>query len=183
MSFSDEFVNLAVWGLIGTWALVVGTLVLSWWQTRSARHLNSANAILQMRDRFDTKEMRRARAQFAAWLLHPEGDYPQLEVPRMFEMIGTLTHEGVLEERMVWSGFGGYVTAYYTRLRTPVDYIDQWRTAWRDPLIFGQFEWLAGRIGRIDRKMYRSSKLEPLSVEEEANLVLRGEVRSHESVV
>ncbi len=183
MAFGDFLVNLAVWGLVGTWALVVGTLVLSWWQTRSARHLNSANAILQMRDRFDSKEMRRARAQFAGWLLNPEGDYPHLEVPRIFEMIGGLAHEGVLEERMVWASFGGFVTAYYTRLRQPVDYLAQWRTAWRDPLIFGQFEWLYHRIQRLDRKIYRGVSVVPLPADEEANLILRGEVRSHESIV
>ncbi len=183
MGISVDWSNLALWGLIGTWALVVGTLVLMWWQTRSARHLNSANAILEMRDRFDSREMRRARAQFATWLLDPVGEYPHLEVPRLFEMLGSLTHEGVLEERMVWSGFGGYVSAYYTRLRQPVDFIGQWRTSWRDPLIFGQFEWLYERIQRIDRRVSRGAELAPLSPQEEANLILRGEVKSHESVV
>jgi hypothetical protein len=183
MAFSIDWSNLALWGLLGTWVLVVGTLILMWWQTRSARHLNSANAIMEMRDRFDSREMRRARAQFAVWLLNSTGDYPQLEVPRMFELLGSLTHEGVLEERMVWSGFGGYVTAYYTRLRQPVDFIGQWRTSWRDPLIFGQFEWLYHRIQRIDRRMYRGAPLPPLPPVEEADLILRGEVKSHESVV
>lgn len=182
MGGSVDWTNLALWGLIGTWALVVGTLILMWWQTRSARHLNSANAIMDMRDRFDSREMRRARAQFATWLLNPVGDFPHLEVPRMFEMIGSLTREGVLEERMVWSGFGGYVSAYYTRLRQPVDFIGEWRTAWRDPLIFGQFEWLYRRIQHIDGKVYGGGP-EPLPPVEEAELILRGEVKSHESVV
>ena len=84
---------------------------------------------------------------------------------------------------MVWSGFGGYVSAYYTRLRQPVDFIGQWRTSWRDPLIFGQFEWLYERIQRIDRRVSRGAELAPLSPQEEANLILRGEVKSHESVV
>jgi hypothetical protein len=183
MGFSIDWSNIALWGLVGTWVLVVGTLLLMWWQTRSDRHLNSANAILQMRDRFDSREMRRARAQFATWLLDPKGDYPQLEVPRMFEMLGTLTRERVLEERMVWSGFGGYVSAYYTRLRQPVDYISQWRVSWRDPLIFGQFEWLYHRIQRIDRRVYDGTSGPPLPPLEEANRILQGEVRSHESVV
>ncbi len=183
MGLSDDLTNLAIWGLVGTWLLVIGTLILMWWQTRSARHLNSANAILEMRDRFDSREMRKARAQFSTWLLSREGDFPQLEVPRMFEMLGSLTHEGVLEERMVWSGFGGYVSAYYTRLREPVDYIGQWRKSWRDPLIFGQFEWLYHRIQRMDKRMYRGLGVVFLPPGEEADLVLRGEVKSHESVV
>lgn len=183
MGLSIDWYNLAVWGLIGTWALVVGTLILMWWQTRSARHLNSANAVMEMRDRFDSREMRRARAQFATWLLNPVGDFPHLEVPRLFETLGSLTHENVLEERMVWSGFGGYVTAYYTRLRQPVDFIGQWRTSWRDPLIFGQFEWLYHRVERINQRMYRGVEVPTLSPSEEAELILRGEVKSHESVV
>jgi hypothetical protein len=183
MAWTDDLLNLALWGLVGTWLLVIGTLLLMWWQTRSARHLNSANAVLEMRDRFDSREMRRARAQFAAWLLNPEGDFPHLEVPRFFEIIGSLTHEGVLEERMVWSGFGGYVSAYYNRLRHPVDFIAQWRTSWKDPLIFGQFEYLYHRIQRMDRKMYRGIEENPLPPDEEAERILRGEVKSHESVV
>lgn len=183
MGISVDWSNLALWGLIGTWVLVVGTLILMWWQTRSARHLNSANAIMEMRDRWDSKEMRRARAQFAAWLLNPEGDFPHLEIPRLFEILGSLTHEGVIEERMVWSGLGGYVTAYYTRLRAPTDFIAQWRKSWRDELIFGQFEWLYHRIEKVNARMYRGAIVPPLAPGEEAELILRGEVRSHESVV
>ena len=88
MGISVDWSNLALWGLIGTWALVVGTLVLMWWQTRSARHLNSANAILEMRDRFDSREMRRARAQFATWLLDPVGETPTSRCPDCSRCLG-----------------------------------------------------------------------------------------------
>ena len=138
---------------------------------------------MEMRDRFDSREMRHARSQFATWLLNPVGDFPHLEVPRFFEMLGSMAHEGVLEERMVWATFSGYISAYYTRLRQPVDFIGAWRTSWRDPLIFGQFEWVYRRIDRFNERMYRGTPVQPLSPAEEADLILRGEVKSHESVV
>ena len=69
-----DWFNIAVWSLIGTWVLVVGTLLLMYWQTRTSQKLNSANAIMALRERFDSPHMRAARRHLSARLLAQQHD-------------------------------------------------------------------------------------------------------------
>jgi len=57
-----DWFNIAIWSLVGTWVLVVGTLLLMLWQTLQAQKLNSANAVMNLRERFDSPRMRAAAA-------------------------------------------------------------------------------------------------------------------------
>jgi hypothetical protein len=175
--------DVATWTAIGTWVLVIGTLIMMYWQTRWQQRLNSANALLTLRERFDSSTFRRARGRFAQHLLDSATDPPLLDVPRYFELIGSLTHQGALEEKMVWSAFGGYVTAYYHRMRKPVDYIGKWRQEWQDPLIFREFEWLHHRVERIDRQKLGADYTNLMDTAEEATRLLQAEVRHTEPVV
>jgi hypothetical protein len=175
--------DVATWTALGTWVLVLGTLLMMYWQTRWQQRLNSANALLLLRERYDAPAMRRARGRFAQHLLTPSPEPPLLDVPRFFELIGSLTHQGALEERMVWSAFGGYVTAYYHRMVKPVDYIGNWRKEWQDPLIFREFEWLHGRVERIDRKKLGERYVQTMDNAQEAVKILQAEVRHQEPVV
>jgi hypothetical protein len=147
-----DWFNIAVWSLAGTWALVIGTLYLMYWQTRISRHLNSANAVMNLRERFDSARMRAVRRHLADRLIRQaHQDIASMEVITFFELIGTLTHRRVLDDELVWEAFGNWVTGYYRALRHPVDLIGQLRTNLRDPLIFHEFEWLNDRILQIDR--------------------------------
>lgn len=163
--------------------LVIGTLIMMYWQTRWQQRLNSANALLVLRERYDSPAMRRARGKFAQHLLTSSTEPPLLDVPRFFELIGSLTHQRTLEERMVWSAFGGYVTAYYHRMVKPIDYIGTWRKEWKDPLIFREFQWLHGRVERIDRQKLGAKYVETMDNAEEAVKILQAEVRHQEPVV
>lgn len=146
--------DIATWTFIGTWTLVIGTIVLMWWQTRTSRILNSANSVIALRERFSAPEMRRARRTLAKCLRdHRHEDVTNLEVAAFFELIGALTHTHLLEEHLVWEAFGTWIDGYYTALRHPVDLIGQARVSLRDPLLFHEFEWLRGRITLIDQKM------------------------------
>jgi len=148
-----DWFNIAVWSLVGTWALVVGTLVLMYWQTRQTQHLNSANAVMNLRERFDGGRMRAARRHLSDRLLkQAHEDIASMEVITFFELVGTLTHRKVLDEDLVWEAFGTWVTAYYWALRNPVDLIAQLRASLEDPLVFHEFEWLHSRIEQIDRE-------------------------------
>jgi hypothetical protein len=147
MSF-DELTTLAV---AASWAAVVGTIVLMYWQTRQAQKLNSGNAVIALREQFDHAEMRFSRRRLAAGLL--SGD-PNTAVPfdiaRFFELMGYLTHRGILDESLVWDAFGGWITAYYILMRSPVDRIGNARDEYRDHSVFGEFEWLFNRMVRLD---------------------------------
>jgi len=146
-----DWSNIAIWSLIGTWVLVVGTLVLMYWQTRTSQHLNSANAIIALRERFDSGHMRAARRTLSTHLLSREReDISSMEVITFFELIGTLTHRDVLDDDLVWEAFGTWVVAYYIALRQPEDRIAQLRQDLKDPLIFGEFEWLYRRVEEIE---------------------------------
>ncbi len=147
-----DWFSLAIWSLAGTWALVLGTLILMYWQTRSAQHLNSANAVMALRERFDGSRMRAARRHLSERLLaRQHDDIASIEVVTFFELVGTLTHHRVLDEELVWEAFGSWASAYYHGLRHPDDLIGKLREDLRDPLVFHEFEWLCGRIAHLDR--------------------------------
>ena len=171
-----DWANLAIWSLIGTWVLVVGTLVLMYWQTRSNQHLNSANSVMALRERFDGARMRAARRHLSERLLKQEHhDIASMEVVTFFELVGTLTHRKVLDDDLVWEAFGTWVTAYYIGLRQPVDLIAQIRTDLRDPLVFHEFEWLYERLRRIDAKESGAPAEVPADTLPEASRVLTRE--------
>jgi hypothetical protein len=148
-----DWFNIAVWSLAGTWILVVGTLLLMLWQNLQAQKLNSANAVMNLRERFDSPRMRASRRHVSERLLkQAHQDISNLEVVTFFELVGTLTHRKVLEADLVWEAFGGWISAYYWALRNPVDMIGDLRRAMSDPLVFHEFEWLQGRIVAMDRR-------------------------------
>lgn len=147
-----DWFNIAVWSLVGTWVLVVGTLLLMYWQTLQAQKLNSANAVMNLRERFDSPRMRASRRHLSERLLkQAHQDISNLEVITFFELVGTLTHRKVLEDDLVWEAFGGWITSYYWALRNPVDMVGDLRKAMDDPLVFHEFEWLYHRVVAIDR--------------------------------
>lgn len=139
------------WTAFGTWILVVGTLILMYWQTRQNQRLNSGNAILTLRERFDSPSMRAHRRKLARKLLDQSyEDITNMEVATFFELIGALTHRRVLDEVLVWEAFGTWVTSYYSAMRKPRDLVAEVREKFQDPLIFHDLEWLNDRIQRID---------------------------------
>jgi hypothetical protein len=157
------------------WAVAIGTVALLWWQVRVAQHLNSANAVLALRERFDSPAYRRRRRRLAEHLLSGRHDeIANLELAAFFELVGSLTHSGVLTPKLVWEAFGTWIDGYYVALREPVDVIGRARTAAKDPLIMHEFEWLFGQVQRIDRKMLgRQFDLEESTRQEVASMLSR----------
>jgi len=148
-----DWFNIAIWSLVGTWVLVVGTLLLMLWQNLQTQKLASATAVMSLRERFDSPRMRASRRHLSDRLLKKtHEDISNMEVVTFFELVGTLTHRKVLESDLVWEAFGSWVTAYYWALRHPVDMIGDLRRAMDDPLIFHEYEWLYTRIVSIDRR-------------------------------
>ncbi len=169
-------IDLTLWTFVGTWTLVIGTIVLMWWQARQTRVLNSANAVMALRERFSDPTMRRARRTLANYLLEQQHeDVTNLEVGAFYELVGALTHRHVLEEELVWEAFGTWIDGYYDALRTPVDLIGQARAALSDPLLFHEFEWLHGRMARLDRLMMGSAQAEHSEGVEATRLFLQRE--------
>lgn len=143
--------NVAIWSLVGTWILVVGTLLLMYWQTRTGQRLNSANAVMTLRERFNGVHMRHSRRHLSERLLaQAHDDISSMEVVTFFELVGTLTHRDVLEEELVWEAFGSWVVAYFWAIRHPFDLVGKIRTDLNDPLLFHEFEWLYHRVLAID---------------------------------
>ncbi|MCI4372421.1 MAG: hypothetical protein L3K02_02080 [Thermoplasmata archaeon] len=157
------------------WALAIGTVALLWWQVRVAQHLNSANAVLTLRERYDSAAYRRRRKALAQRLLDGRhDDITNLEVAAFFELVGSLTHSRVLNRELVWEAFGTWISGYYLALRSPVDVIGRARTALKDPLIMHQFEWLFGLVQQIDRKkMGAGVNIDEVNREEVASLLRR----------
>ena len=170
-----DWLSIALWSLVGTWVLVIGTFLLMLWQTLQNQKLNSANAVMNLRERFDTPRMRAARRHLSERLLkQAHQDISNLETITFFELVGTLTHRKVLEDDLVWEAFGGWVTGYYWALRHPVDMMGDVRTAMHDPLVFHEFEWLNGRVLEIDRRrLGGASSSDAMATEESARILAR----------
>ena len=162
----------ATWAALGSWVLVVGTLVILYWQTRQTQQLHSANAVMALRDRFDAPRSRRARRELASALLAGTEELPNIEVPLFFELLGVLTHRGALDEELVWHAFGGWVSNYFYALRHPIDRVARSRKLFSDPLIFGEFEWLSEEMLRIDRRRLGRAHQQLPSPEVESRLIL-----------
>jgi hypothetical protein len=149
-----DLLNITYLAAAATWVVAVGTIVLIWWQTRVSQRLNSANAVLTLRERFDSPAFRRRRKQLAERLLKGRhDDLTNLEIAAFFELIGSLAHERVLDRYLVWEAFGTWINGYYYSLRNPVDVIGRARTALKDPLIMHEYEWLYGFVQDMDRRM------------------------------
>jgi len=162
--------------IIGTWVLVVGTLAFAYWQLRQNQRLHSSSTLLDLRERFFSPRMKKARKDLSSWLLRPvEGEEPEnWEVALFFELLGSLTRTGILERRLVRNAFGTWVTGYYTMITRPVDRFAQWRKESNDPLIFGDFEWLAKLIIEFERRLAPGPEFDQ-SMIEEARFVLEGD--------
>lgn len=169
----------ATWAaLIGTWVLVVGTLVFAYWQLRQTQRLHSASTLLDLRERFYSPRMREARRELSTWLLRSDRgeEIENWEVGLFFELIGSLTRTRVLERRLVWSAFGTWITGYYVFMTTPDDLIGRWRKESHDPLIFAEFEWLARQVMELDRRA-TGGPTDPQTAITDARTVLEGESR------
>jgi len=161
-----DWLNIAVWSLVGTWVLVVGTILLMYWQTRTSQRLNSANAVMALRERFDSAHMRASRRHLSERLLaETRDDISSVEVVTFFELVGMLTHRGLLDRELVWEAFASWVVAYYWAVRHPTDLIAKLRTDLQDPLLFHEFEWLHEAVVSIEVHRELSS---PAAVENEA---------------
>jgi hypothetical protein len=173
---SIDWESVAFWTALSTWALATGTLLLLFWQTRQAQVLNSANAVIALRDKFDSSRMRAVRRHLADRLLkQAHEDIASLEVVTFFELIGTLTHRKILDEELVWEAFGSWITSYWYALRHPVDWVLRLRNDLGDPLVFHEFDWLQSRIVQLDRWALRRAGATPGDEAEEAHRILSRE--------
>ena len=159
---SIEWPNATFWIAISTWILATGTLLILIWQVRQAQVLNSANAVMSLRDRFDSSRMRSVRRHISERLLkQAHEDIASVEVITFFELVGTLTRRRVLDEDLVWEAFGSWITAYWWSLRHPVDWVARIRQDLEDPLIFHEYEWLQNRVierdGRALARFHRAA--------------------------
>jgi hypothetical protein len=169
------FFNITDFAAAAAWAVAIGTIILLWWQTRVTQRLNSANAVLALRDRFDSPAFRKRRKKLAERLIAGRHeDITNLEIAAFFELMASLTHERVLDRRLVWEAFGTWINGYYYALRNPVDLIGRVRTALKDPLIMREFEWLFGLVQQMDQSMGDVySDLEEATKEETRALLAR----------
>lgn len=170
--------DLALWTVIATWVLAIGTLLLMYWQTRLAQRLNSANAVMTLRDRYDSPRLRAARRHLSEMLVAGRvDDITNYEVPNFFELVGAQAAREILDLEMVWEAFGGWVTAYYHALTHPTDIIGRMRTRLQDPLVYAKFEWLYAQVVAMDRERLGTAYDASLRAGEEQQTFLRNETR------
>lgn len=171
-----DWPSVAIWTAFSTWVLAVGTLLILFWQTRQTQVLNSANAVMSLRDKFDSTRMRAVRRHLSERLIkQAHEDIASIEVVTFFELVGTLLHQKVLNEELVWEAFGTWVTAYWWALRHPSDWVGKLRHDLGDPLIFHEYEWLQSRVLELDRRALAKLHVVPGNPEEESHRILARE--------
>jgi len=128
------------WTALGTWFLVLGTLVAVIWQARQQGRINSANTVMILHDRFESSPMKAYRKRLASTLLRNE-DLQQRDdqILVFFETLGLLTHQKILNNEMVWNEFSWEVVRYYMALE---EHINSYREKSHDPTLYSEFEWL-----------------------------------------
>jgi hypothetical protein len=173
---SISWPSVAILTAFSTWVLAVGTLLILLWQTRQTQVLNGANAVMNLRDKFDSTRMRAVRRHISERLLkQAHEDIASIEVVTFFELVGTLTHRRVLNEELVWEAFGSWITAYWWALRNPSDWVGRLRKDLGDPLVFHEFEWLDARMRRRDRRELEKVHVPLADGAEEARRILSRE--------
>jgi len=171
-----DWPSLAILAAASTWALAIGTLVVLFWQTHQTQVLNSANAVMNLRDKFDSTRMRAVRRHLSERLLkQAHEDIASIEVITFFELVGTLTHRKVLDQDLVWEAFGSWITAYWWSLRHPTDWVGRLRHDLEDPLIFHEYEWLTNRVLQLDRRALAKEHHRAGNPEEESRRILTRE--------
>ena len=172
-------IDWTVWvPILGTWALVIGTLAFAYWQLRQNQRLHSTSTLLDLRERYYSQRLRQARRSLSTWLLSDRrSEEPEnWEVVIFFELLASLTRTRSLDWRLVRNAFGTWAYSYYLYMTRPTDLIGRWRKEGNDPLIFADFEWLARRFIDHERRLAPGPEFDR-SLMEEAQYVLEGDSR------
>ena len=138
------------WTALGTWFLVLGTLIAVIWQARQQGRINSANTVMILHDRFESSPMKAHRKRLASALLSKsEIQQRDDQILVFFETLGLLTHQRILSKEMVWNEFSWEVVRYYLKLSNQ---IELWRKESHDPTLYSEFEWLYNCLIYLDCK-------------------------------
>ena len=151
--FFEKQFDSTTWTAFGTWLLVIGTLVAVQWQVWQQRQINSANNVIILHDRFESKILQNCRKKLSQLLLR-KGDLQQEDddVLVFFETMGLLTRKGILEKEMVWNEFCWEIVRYYLALTEPKNQIATLRANASDHTLYENFEWLYKELLEIDAK-------------------------------
>jgi hypothetical protein len=138
------------WTAVGTWVLVLGTLITVIWQARQQGRINSANTVMILHDRFESSPMKAYRKRLAS-ALATQSTIKQRDdqILVFFETLGLLTHQKILNKEMVWNEFSWEVVRYYLALQT---HITSYRSKSHDPTLYSEFEWLFNCLIYLDCK-------------------------------
>jgi len=124
------------WTALGTWLLVVGTLLAVFWQAKQQGRINSASTVMILHDRFESSVMRSYRKQLASAIISKSPiEQKDDHVLVFFETLGMLTHQRILSEDMVWNEFSWEVVRYYAAMR---DQIIRLRNASHDRTLYSE---------------------------------------------
>lgn len=152
------YIDANSWTAIGTWFLVVGTLIAVYIQKRQSRLINSANTILTFHDRFESRYFITKRKNLAGKILNKDTEISD-EILVFMETLGCLTRRRVLTKEMVWNEFSWEVIRYYYALTklNDINYINKLRDKCKDTTLYCDFEWLCKKLLKIDKKKRKSS--------------------------
>jgi hypothetical protein len=147
------FIDSNAWTALGTWFLVVGTLIAVYFQSRQNRLINSANTIITFHDRFESAHFKKKRRDLANKINNKENNISE-DILVFFETVGCLTRRRVLTKEMIWNEFSWEIIRYYKALTNynGINYIGKLRENSKDITLYSEFEWLYKTLIEIDVK-------------------------------
>jgi len=160
--------------VIGTWALVAVTFYMTWRQSKVSKDDLKIRLELNFIDRFDSPTIKEARKNLAKQLLSHASHYDIKEdVMNFFEDLGLLLKEKRLDEKLFWGNFSFYAIRWWIATK---DYITEERKKYNnDTSLFSDFEYLAGKIYKMEIKELGKSSAELQPDSEEILIFLKDE--------
>jgi|ERR1700733_4155226 len=155
-----------LWLVLGTWALVIVTVVLAYSTYRATRTDLRLRLHLKFLDRFDEIRMRGHRKLLAQQLLAsaPHDDI-QEDVMNFFEDLGAFLTLKHLDDDLLWGTFSFYITHWWSACK---DYISEERQVQgNDESLFADFQEMVNHVYEMEAKARGKTRamLEPSASE------------------
>jgi hypothetical protein len=157
----DPIVFWTAFGAVGTSIGALGAAAGAWMiraQIIDARKVGAYDFVRREDDRFNSSEMKQVRAALANMLImkldnkHVDDstyDYYAQMVLDHFEALGSLVHDNLAPEDLVWILNSWWTFGYWTGLK---GYILEFRNSRADNSYYSEFEYLFNRMTSIEKK-------------------------------
>lgn len=161
MNTPTGIVVAAIVTAIGTWALVIGTIIAIRMQIRDNRIVSGVSLIMQMAREYatdyrDTRRRVSRSIQRKKKKILNQDDYFLLS---FFETLGYLARRGMVDKEMIWNEFSIKILGWWPAYE---EYIADLRKKDEDETLYEEFEYLYNEILALETKRRHISETQTI---------------------